>query len=126
MFSDRKPTFSIHRYDCIIIGLAELTEVSGTGIEVLQNSQKFRKRALKSCRTHRSSGYGYGSLTELTEIPGRYVYESCPRTPGIVAGAYRTYKSSGTGMDVVHTQQKFSQKFRARVWKLYGTHRNSW
>ena len=38
--------------------LAELTEVPGTGMEVLQNSQKFRVR--------------HGSLTWLTEVPGRY------------------------------------------------------
>ena len=34
----------------------ELTEVPGTGMNVLQNYQKF--------------GYGYGNLTELPEIPG--------------------------------------------------------
>ena len=38
--------------------LAELIEIPGTGMEVLQNSQKFRVR--------------YGYLTELTEVPGRY------------------------------------------------------
>ena len=49
--------------------LAELTEVSGTGMEVLQNLQKFRVRAWTSYITHRSSGYGHGSLTELAEVP---------------------------------------------------------
>ena len=39
-------------------GRTELTEVPGTGMNVVQNSQKF--------------GYGYGNLTELTEVPGRY------------------------------------------------------
>ena len=38
--------------------LQNLTEVPGTGMEVLQNSQKFRVR--------------YESLAELTEVPGRY------------------------------------------------------
>ena len=81
-------------------------EVSGTGIEVLQNSHRFRvlwhgvqnlqkfragtKNAVPipwvlwhgAYRTHRSSGYGYESLTEVPEVPG------------IVAWAYRTYRSS--------------------------------
>ena len=52
-------------------GLTELTEVPGTGMKILQNFQKFR--AL----------YGYGSVTELPEVPG------------IVAQAYRTHRSSG-------------------------------
>ena len=30
----------------------------------------FRVRVWKSCKTCRSSGYGYGSLTELMEVPG--------------------------------------------------------
>ena len=82
--------------------------------------------------THRSSGYGYESLTELAEVPG------------IVARAYITYRSSGqyknavpvtrvlwhgrtdltevtgTGMNVVQN----SQKFFVRVW-MYRTHRSS-
>ena len=40
-----------------------------------------------SYRTHRSSGYGYGSLTELPEVPS------------IVTRTYRTYRSSGCGYD---------------------------
>ena len=66
-----------------------------------------------SYRTHRSSGYGHESLTELPEVPG------------IVTRAYRFYRSSGygyecrtqlaevlcTGLDVVQN----SQKFRVRV-----------
>ena len=39
-------------------GRTELTEVPGTGMSVVRNSQKF--------------GYGYGNLTQLTEVPGRY------------------------------------------------------
>ena len=38
---------------------------------VLQKSQKFRVRVSGSYRTYKSSGYGYGSVTELTEVPGR-------------------------------------------------------
>ena len=50
---------------------------------ILQKSQKFRVRVGGSYRTYRSSVYGYGSVTELTEVPG------------IVARAYRTYRTSG-------------------------------
>ena len=39
-------------------GRADLTEVSGTGTNVVQNSQKFFVRVRMLCRTHRSSGYG--------------------------------------------------------------------
>ena len=49
---------------------------------VLQKSQTFRVRVWRSYRTFRSSGYGYGSRTELSEVPG------------IVARAYGTHKSS--------------------------------
>ena len=52
-------------------GCTGLTEVPGTGINVLQNQHKF--------------GYGYESLTELPEVPG------------IVTRAFRTYRSSGYG-----------------------------
>ena len=47
--------------------LTEITEVLGKGMGILQNI--------------RSSGYGYGSVTELTEVPG------------IVARAYKTHRS---------------------------------
>ena len=50
--------------------LTELPEVSGTGMEVLKNSQKFRVL--------------WHGRTELTELPGRYK-KCCTRTPGIVA-----------------------------------------
>ena len=42
----------------------------------------FRVREWESYRTSRSFGYGYGSVTELTEVPG------------IVARAYRTHRNS--------------------------------
>ena len=38
----------------------------------VHNLQKFRVWVWKSCRTHRSSLYGCGSLTKITERPGRY------------------------------------------------------
>ena len=59
---------------------AGVTEVTGKGMGILQNLQKFRVRVRKCYRTHRSSGqvkmlYPYpGYLrhwrTERTEVPG--------------------------------------------------------
>ena len=54
-------------------GCTKLTEVPGTGMNVLQNLQNF--------------GCGYESLTELPEVPG------------IVTWSYRTYRSSGYGYE---------------------------
>ena len=48
----------------------------------LQNLEKIRVRVWKSYKTHRSSGYGYGSLADLRE-------------------------DSGTGMEVLQNSQKF-------------------
>ena len=74
---------------------------------------RFRVRVWECYGTSRSFGYGHGSVTELTEVPG------------IVARAYRAHKSSGrirtalyatgtelpvvpgTGMNVVYKFQKF-------------------
>ena len=50
--------------------LAELPEVSGTGMKVLQNFQKFRVL--------------WHGRTELAEVPGGYK-RCCTLTPGIVA-----------------------------------------
>ena len=50
--------------------LAERPEVSGTSMDVLQNSQKFRVLWHGAYRAYRSSGYGYECPTELTEVPG--------------------------------------------------------
>ena len=75
-------------------------------MKVLQNSQKLRVL--------------WHGRTELTEVPGGYK-KCCTRTPGIVARAYRSYRSSGygyvcrteltevlcLGMDVVQSSQKF-------------------
>ena len=77
----------------------------------------FRVRVWESCRTSRSFGYGYGCVTELTEVPG------------IVARAYRTHRSSGygcecateltevpgTGMKVLQNFQKFRVLWHGRI-----------
>ena len=71
--------------------LTELTEIPGTGGEVLHNSQKFQVWVWKSYRTHTSSRYGFWhGCTELTQV-------------------------SGTGMTVVHN----SRKFRVGIRMLY-------
>ena len=59
--------------------LTELPEVSGTGLEVLQNFQKLRVL--------------WHGRTGLTEVPGGYE-RCCTRTPGVVARG-------------VHNSQKF-------------------
>ena len=78
-----------------------------------------RVRVWESYRTSRSFGYGYGSVTELTEVPdivarayithrsSRRVQTCCTRTPGIVKRVVQN-----------------SQKFRVRVWKYYRTSRS--
>ena len=63
-------------------GRTELTEVSGTGMKVLQIFQKFRVL--------------WHARTELTEVSGRY--ENVVPAPRVfVALAYRTYRRSGYG-----------------------------
>ena len=91
--------------------LPELTEVAGAGMEVSQNFQKLRVRVWKSYETRRSSGYGYGSLTELVEVPGRYtivlpVRVTVPRV--LCHGRTEVTDVTGTGMnDLVQNMQKF-------------------
>ena len=70
----------------------------------------FRVRVLGSCRTSRSFGDGYGSVTELPEVPG------------ILAQAYITHRSSGRAQYMLHpypgycgTGLQNSQKLRVRV-----------
>ena len=65
-------------YEC----RTELTEVPGTGAKVIQNSEKFEVLWYRR--------------TELTEVPGRYK-NAVPVPRGIVARAYRAYRSSGCG-----------------------------
>ena len=125
---------------------------------VAHNSQKFRAGTKKAVpvprvlwhgayRTHRSSGYGYECPTKLRDFGyGHENHRELPEVPGIVAWAYRTYRSfpgryrnvvplprvlrhgltdltevPGTAMNVVHNLQKFF----VRVWMLYRTHRSS-
>ena len=52
----------------------------------------------QSYRSHRSSGYGYGSVTELTEVPGKYK-NAVPVPRVFVARAYRAYRSYGYGYE---------------------------
>ena len=49
-----------------------------------------RVRVWESFRTYKRFGYGYGSVTELTEVPG------------IVARAYITYRSSRRGQNILY------------------------
>ena len=76
----------------------------------VQNSQKFRagtKGAVPVPRVlwrgvyiyyRRNFGYGYGCLTELAVVRVRYEsLTELPEVSGIVARAYRTYRSSGYG-----------------------------
>ena len=96
------------------------TGLPGYCDKVLQKPHEFRIRVGGSYRTYRSSGDGYGSVTELTEVPGRYK-NAVPVPRVFVARAYRAYKSSGcgyecrteltevpgTGMNVLQNLQKF-------------------
>ena len=62
-------------------------------------------RVWKSHRTHRSCGHGYGSLTELTHVLGRYVYKCCTRTPVILwHGRTELTKLPGTGINVQNSR----------------------
>ena len=79
------------------MGVLQNFQVSGKGMEVLQNSQKFRVL--------------WHGHTELTEVPGWYK-KCCTRTPGIVARSVQKLTDvPGTGMNVTNN----SQKFRVRV-----------
>ena len=74
--------FRVSRY-----GRTELTEVPGTGMNVIHDSQKFRVSWRGRTETHRSSGQ---------------VKKCCTRIPGIV---------THTGIHNIHN----IQKFRVRV-----------
>ena len=75
--------------------LTELTEVPGTGMNVVQNFLKFRVR-MKVLQNFQKFRVLWHGRTELTEVPGRY--ENAAPVPGIfVALAYRIYRSSGYG-----------------------------
>ena len=87
-------------------GRTKLTEVSGTGMNVLQNFQKFRVL--------------WHGRPDLTEVPGRYT-NAVPVPRVLWHGRTDLTEVPGTGMNVVHS----SQKFFVRVWMLYRTHRSS-
>ena len=75
-------------------GSIDLTEVSGTGMDVLQNLQKARVRVKKPYITHRASGQAQ---------------KCCTGTPGIIVkrGVQNVQHVPGTGMKVVQNLQKF-------------------
>ena len=116
--------YSRYRYICH----TELTEVSGTGIDVVPNLPKCPVPVLMLYRTYRSVRYRYESLyryrryrypyrAELTEVSGTGidVVPNLPKCPVPVLLSYRTYRSvwyrylcrtelteeSGIGIDVV-------------------------
>ena len=74
-----------YRYWC----RTELTEGSGTGVEVVPNLPEFPVSVLIGYRTYRSIRYRYCRRTELTEVSG--------------TGAKVCNGTAGTGIDVVPT-----------------------
>ena len=68
---------------------------SGTGMNVVQNSRKFRVRVIQYSQKFRIR---YGSLTELTEFPGRYANEA-PVPWAMWHGRTEPSEASGTGID---------------------------
>ena len=89
----------------------------------------FRVRVWESCRTSTSFRYGYGSVTELTEVPGinygtgvqnpqkfRAGTRHAVPVPRVLwHGSYRTHRSSGTGMKVLQKIQKFRVLWHGRT-----------
>ena len=69
----------------------------------------FRVRVWESYRTSRSFGYGYGSVTELTEVPG------------IAAQAYRTHRSSGQVQNMLHPHPRYCGTGRTELTEVPGT-----
>ena len=80
----------------------------------------FRVRVRESYRTSRSFGYGYGSVTEFTEVPGivarAYItHRSCGRVQKMLypypghsdTGRTELIEVPGTGMNVLQNSQKF-------------------
>ena len=79
----------------------------------------------ESYRTYRSAGYGYGSVTELTEVVG------------IVAQAYITHRSSGYGIPgrkvvpvprvlsnrrtITHTRSRYAYERHTELTEAWGT-----
>ena len=72
----------------------------------------FRVREWESYRTSRSFGYGYGSVTELTEIPG------------IVAQTYRTRRRSGRVQKMLYPYPGYCGTARTELTEVPGTSMN--
>ena len=86
-----------YRYPC----RTELTEVSGTGIDVVPNLPNFPVPVLMSCRTYRSVLYRYGCRAELTKCP-------VPVTPAVYTSCmtwyvpYRTHPSLLATLSIIN------------------------
>ena len=97
----RYSTGSRHRYGC----RTELTEVSGTGIDVVPNLPKCSVPVLELYRTYRSVRQRYESMyryrrywyrcAELTEVFGTGIdaVPNVPKFPVPELTSYRTYRS---------------------------------
>ena len=85
----------------------ELTEVSGTGIDVVRNLPKCLVPVLISYRSYQSVRYRYWCCTELTEVSGTgmkvctgtggagiHIVPNLPKCPVPVLMSYRTYRSA--------------------------------
>ena len=88
----------------------------------------FRVRVWVSYRTYKSSGLGYNTLTELTEVPGvqnskksGQVYKRNTGTPGIVKPGVQNSQKSGYGYK---TLTEFTE-VPGIVARAYRTHRSS-
>ena len=68
-----------------------------------------RVRVWESFRTSRSLGYGYGSVTELTEVPGT------------VAWVYRTHRSSGRVQNMLYPYPGCCGTGRTELTEISGT-----
>ena len=83
----------------------------------------FRVRVWKS---YRSSGYGYGNLTELPKVPGRYT-NVVPVPRGLWHGRRelaRTHRSFGYGYEWMSHRTHIISGY-GWLWKSYRTHRSS-
>ena len=99
---------------------ATVTEDPGKGTGILQNLQKFRVRARKCYRTHRSSGYCGTGVQNLQKFRvGIKMLYPYPRY--LWHGRTELTEVPDTGISVVQNVLKF----RVRVWMCYKTYRSS-
>ena len=103
---------NIHLRTHAIVGVRGSTEISKV---MFRRVCGFRVRVWESYRTSRSFGYGYASVTELTEVPG------------IVARACRTHRSFGRGQKMLYPYPGYCGTGRTELTRRmsYRTHRNS-